>query len=84
MIVERVAVCVLRGVDRLHKHGLTALGDFKCVYRWIANRVLGSSRTPAQVKHFIEQDIMGSGGQYAKLCGEMGVVNVRIPRPSKT
>lgn len=60
------------------------MGAFTCAYRWIANSMLGGSRTPAQVKHFICVDIMGSGGQYAKLCKDLGVVNVRAPKRGRS
>lgn len=47
--------------------GNAAMGTHRNVYNWVANSLMGGSRSPAQVKHFINHDLLGNGGQYARL-----------------
>jgi hypothetical protein len=39
------------------------MGSFKSVYNWLAHEVLGGSRTAAQVRYFVEEDLLGSAAR---------------------
>lgn len=40
--------------SRLDKDGPSAMGSYTHTYRWIANNVLGNSRTEAHVQHLLK------------------------------
>ena len=45
-----------------------AMGVHRNVYNWLSRSVLGGSRTPAQVKHYVENSVLGSTVRYNELC----------------
>lgn len=43
------------------------MGSFSNVYNWLSHSVLGGSRTPAQVKYFVEKSLLGSSARSARI-----------------
>jgi hypothetical protein len=52
---------VISGASHRYVQGGSAvMGSFSSVYNWLAHEILGGSRTPAQVRHYVENDVLGS------------------------
>lgn len=47
------------------------MGSYRNIYKWVSS-LLGGSRTDAQVRHFVNKDLLTHGGQYSRALSSVG------------
>jgi hypothetical protein len=74
--INAVFVWALTVYDRYYAHGESAMGTYRNVFSWLSKYVLGGSRTPAQVKYFLEHSVLSSAILYGELLAARGSSDV--------
>lgn len=59
-------------MHRYVRGGAAVMGSFSSVYNWLAHEILGGSRTPAQVRYYVEEDVLGSSARSQLLLNKDG------------